>query len=108
MCDKQLRPHTMHVVFVDFVFFYWEVIAWEAIIHMANECEPEAQQMCADIKAHGRRAERKTGGVYHSKAGTIAGYVKARQEFPEETKPDKKVIKTKLSKQLHGQTNKEL
>ena len=57
---------------------------------MAEEGDPQAQAMCDDIKANGTWAERPEGGVHHRRANSISGFVKARAEFPGETKPNKK------------------
>ena len=70
--------------------WWFEVATWHAIIKMAKQGDPQAQAMCADIEAHGKLADRAEGGVHHRKASTMSGFVKARAEFPEETKPNKK------------------
>ena len=82
---------------------------------MAEQGDPQAKQMCADIEAHGKLADRKEGGVHHRKASSMSGFVKARAEFPEETKPNKKdnnISKveddSKVSKTMSPQTKEEL
>ena len=89
---------------------------------MAEQGDPQAKQMCADIEAHGKVAERKEGGVHHRRASSMSGFVKARAEIPEETKPNKKDSKmnvilacgckvvddSKVSKTMSPQTKEEL
>ena len=82
---------------------------------MAEQGDPQAQDMCADIEAHGKLADRADGGVHHRKASSMSCFVKARGEFPEETKPNKKdnnfskvVDDSKVSKTMSPHTKEEL
>ena len=82
---------------------------------MAKQGDSQAQAMCADIQANGKLADRAEGGVHHRKASSMSGFVKARAEFPEETKPNKKdnnfskvVDDSKVSKTMSPQTKEEL